>query len=644
MSNCINIGDSSSCLAEIIKVEIDYDMSDAAFQTVKDDLIQIDTMLDNTLTYYGSGEEESVRIAYISDIHLHHHLKYYDDNEELMIEDVVEKLHHSLEELNFRKFNKIYAVIFGGDISETPETTIKFLKRFRMEVEIPIFFILGNHDYIEFPNVYSCVNFYKDRLQEMQITLLHNEYVVYNHLEEQFIIFGGTGFAKYDEVWNANRVVCCKNFTREDEIKETTLFETAYKSALDIAKEQKKCFLCLSHYPVSACLNNAFEREAIYFSGHNHCNEYVRKEDKVLFADNQVGYENNNIMFKEATTGLIINPYSELKDGLYKTTVEDYLKFYRYLGEYVGDGILLYNRCKNGTLCIVKSKGYYGFFILSKKGISIVNGGTTKKLTTSVDFSWIRENFDIVVSKYLQMLLPLRRAQEEISRELKDLGLDGKIHGLIVDIDFYHHVALNPMDGNTNFYYSSEYGLKKDLNSFDEVIKSLESHSFGIEKRNYELIRKKYEEKAKTRGYLLGYDCRNSLLETESYEEENVSQQVEQIVSRKEGMYGVSRKINPLQRLFTGRVLRDFDLRLTETTQQIAHRKKLYKGRVFKYEGVRYQIVEDKGTDIVIAEELQKGSRSKGNNIRLSGKKKKFAIMELKAKIKKNDGETYWID
>lgn len=86
-------------------------------------------------------------------------------------------------------------------------------------------------------------------------------------------------------------------------------------------------------------------------------------------------------------------------------------------------------------------------------------------------------------------------------------------------------------------------------------------------------------------------------------------------------------------------------MRLTETTQQTSHRKKLYEGRVFKYDGVRYQIVEDKGGDIVVAEELQKGSRSKGNNIRLSGKKRRFAIEELKAKIKKNNrGETYWIE
>lgn len=137
----------------------------------------------------------------------------------------------------------------------------------------------------------------------------------------------------------------------------------------------------------------------------------------------------------------------------------------------------------------------------------------------------------------------------------------------------------------------------------------------------------------------------SNLLETENYEVEDISQRVEEFVSRKEGMYGVSRKISPLQRLFTGRVLRDFDLRLTETAQQTAHRKKLYGGRVFKYEGIRYQIVEDNGGDIVVAEELQKGSRSKGNGIRLSGKRRRFAIEELKSKIKKkNEYETHWIE
>lgn len=627
----------------------DWKQSQNALQIVDNQLAQVNELVGNSLTYYGDGREEGLRIAYMSDLHLGHHLKYYDNNAEQMIKAVVKKLQQSLERLDEDLYNRIYAIFFGGDISDSPEMTIRFFKKLRTKVKKPIFFVLGNHDYIEFSNVQSCISFYREKLQKLQITLLHNEYVECNHLEEKFIIFGGTGFAKYDEVWNANSMVCCSNFSREDEIRETTLFESAYQSALNAAKEEQKCLLCLFHYPVSACLNNKFAKEAIYFSGHNHCNEYMRKEDRVIYADNQIGYENNNFSFKEATTGLIPNPYSGLNDGLYKTSVKDYLKFYRYLGEDVGDGTLLCRRCENGTLYVVKRRGYYGFFIIStkrySKGISIVNGGMTKKLTTSTEISWICENFDVVVSKYLQILLPLRKVQEELSREIKELGLDGTIHGLIVDIDYYHHIALNPIDGTMDVYYASIFGLKKDLNSFDELIKSLEWYSSGIEKRDLELIQEKYEKRAHTKGYLLGSAFGNILLKAESCEMEDVSKRVEQVVSRKEGMYGVSRKISPLQRLFTGHVLRDFDLRLTETEQQNAHRKKLYGGRVFRYEGVRYQIIEDNGGDIVVAEELQKGSRSKGNGIRLSGKHKKFAIEELKAKIKKkNDRETYWID
>lgn len=565
----------------------DWNTSKDTLEVIDNSLVQIDSLSDNILTYYGGGQEESLRVAYISDLHLHHHLKYYDDNEEQMIEDIVKKLQDSLECLDEGQYNKIYAVFFAGDISETPNMTLKFLKKFRMKVKIPIFFVLGNHEYIEFQDVQSCVEFYRARLQELQIVLLHNEYIECTHLGGKFIIFGGTGFAKYNKVWNADRVVCCPNFTREDENRETTLFETTYQFALNISREQKKCLLCLSHYPISACLNNKFEKEVIYFSGHNHCNEYIRNEYKVLYADNQIGYENNQIIFKEATTGLIINPYSGLNDGYYQTSVEDYLKFYRYLGEYVGDGILLYRRCKKGVLWVVKSKGYYGFFLIStqdgSKGISIVNGGATKKLTKSIEFRWIYENFDIVVSKYLKALSSLRKVQEEFSRELKELGLDGTIHGLIVDIDFYHHIALDPIDRSIKVYFSVRAGSQKKLNSFEEVIKSLEQNSYWITKRNYELIRKKYEEQANISGYLLGSIFGSNLLETESYEVEELSQRTEQIVSLKEGMYKISRKISPLQRLFTGQVLRDFDLTLAETSQS-PYRNKSYYGRVFKYE------------------------------------------------------------
>lgn len=53
-------------------------------------------------------------------------------------------------------------------------------------------------------------------------------------------------------------------------------------------------------------------------------------------------------------------------------------------------------------------------------------------------------------------------------------------------------------------------------------------------------------------------------------------------VSRRTGVYGVSRAVNPLQRLFTGHVLRDFDLRLIEVEDDSAtHRALSMRGRVY---------------------------------------------------------------
>lgn len=115
---------------------------------------------------------------------------------------------------------------------------------------------------------------------------------------------------------------------------------------------------------------------------------------------------------------------------------------------------MIRNRCKEGKLYVIKSNGYYGFFIVKKSGTSIVNGGRTKKIALSQNIKWIQDNFNIVVNKYLAALEPLRAKQVQLSRELKSLGFKGTIHGLIVDIDFYNHILVNPFDGTITFYYS----------------------------------------------------------------------------------------------------------------------------------------------------------------------------------------------
>lgn len=760
-----------------------FDSNKSGIQVLESQLAKAEE-LSIPLLYYEVGKPYNpFKIAYISDIHLKHHLKYYDNSAKRMVRDISGKL--------FKSKRNADIVLFGGDITSNPDVAIMFftqfkrkydydnykcfknklnrLKRIKKEISLDsvskyvkcrdnlakyiekrkedlkslfdftvfekykaryypdiafekayenfkntkgfkkydvseqvevqildivslikmrkryeykiaehertlekeqleieefereysksieeislndykhillkdVYFVLGNHEYIEFSDIQTCVDFYKRELSKLGITLLQNEYVE----NDKFLLYGGTGFAKYDEVWNAKKVVCCPNFSREDEIKETTLFENGYREALEYAKGKGLCFLCVSHYPVSACLNNVYDRETIYFTGHNHRNEYVRTTDKVLYADNQVGYENNDIFFRIAATGFIINPYGGLNDGLYQTTVEEYLQFYRYLGESIGEGKLLYKRCENGDadFYVVKRRGYYGFFIISAQGISIVNGGKTKKITGSTDIAWICENFDIVVAKYLELLLPMRKVQEELSKELKELGFYGIIHGLIVDIDFNHHIAVNPLDGSMEYYYSSMWGRKMSLNSFDEVITSLELNRSLDDKRDYSVIKAKYAEKIKDKGYLLGIQTDSYLLETEDHEVEEISRRVEQIVSRTKGMYRVSRKINPLQRLFTGRVLREFDVKLTETKQQ-PYRKRLYINQIFLYEDNEYQVIKDDGSDIIQAVEIQYDFRAKGNEIRRTDNILEISITELLSKINNSKDMTCWLN
>ncbi len=772
------------CLKTTIKDEdIDYsrsmyewDEDSNALLTVDAQLAKVET-LSTPLTYYGL--KEVLHIAYISDIHLLHHLHFYDGNHKRMINDMTKKLYESM--------GKTDVIIFGGDTSSDSTLTICFYKEFmrRYDYEqfkvfkkelsrfkdlkkrlsshndstlvqkkekinkflderkkvLPEFYaalrkykrayyandtyktaweyykkvksygrfslsdndiqhvnetlpfldlsdkydkafseekerirrerynlerfeskygksikkiklsdykhvllegvyaVLGNHEFIGFPDIESGVSFYESELSKLGIKLLHNEY----DLHKDFLIYGGTGFAKYNEEWNADSLKCCDNFSREDEITETSVFEEEYKIALEYAKENGLCFLCVLHYPVSDCLGGKYDKEAIYFAGHNHNNEYVKSTDKVLYADNQVGYKHNNVGFKIATTSFEINPYHSLQDGMYQTSIEHYLQFYRFIGESVGQGNLLYQRCQNGKakLYVIKRKGYYGFFLVSNTGICIVNGGVIKRITISSDLSWICENFEIVISKYLQLLMPLRNAQEKISGELKELGFDGKIHGCILDIDFYHHIAVNPLDGNMELYYSRVWGIKSRLASFKDVMKSIEKRSSLIDKHDYKKIMEMYNKRSKDETYLLSKISDGYLIEMEDNDLEGGFGQ-EEIVSLKEGMYGVSRKISPLQRLFSGHVLRDFDLRLIETKLK-PYRTYLYTNRLFVYEYKTYKVVEDDGSEIIIAEEVQGEAEEQPNEIVLTGKRRKFSITTLKNEIAKRDWGTYWI-
>ena len=206
-----------------------------------------------------------------------------------------------------------------------------------------------------------------------------------------------------------------------------------------------------------------------------------------------------------------------------------------------------------------------------------------------------------MLSKYLKLLLPLRTVQNKLSKELRELGLKGTMHGCIVDINYDHHIMINPVVGTFEYYYSPSFGLKQDISSFTEVLKSLEIHNeYNISQYAFSKMRKLYDIRKKESGYLLSRES-NYFLTTE--EQTELESNVLYSVSRVTGAYGVSRKVSPLQRIFDNRVLRNFNIQLTET-QQKPYRNKSYVGSYFNYDEEDYKIIEDIGSDIIVAEQI----------------------------------------
>lgn len=516
---------SKNCSSNIRPRQVETDYTKSLYKlTEHQELIQPVKDFENYFPAYCES------IAYISDIHLLHHLKYYT-NKDTMLDNIVDTLCNSFKETKI--------IIFCGDISSDLELNIDFFTRFinnnKIKAVIPkIYTVLGNHEYTNFIISPEKLKNYTLSLEKIGIVLLHNNRII----ENKYLIFGGMGISKDCTV-------------------ETTIFQNEYKKAIKEAKNNKLTMICVTHYPIPHHLDNINNSETIYFSGHTHKNKYTHNEKNIVYSDNQVGYDNVNISFKIAKPSFTYNPYKTMKDGVYITSFNDYMAFYRYTGEFLS-GIRLSEMLNKDTLNIyvIKHKGYYGFFLINTqdkhKGVSILNGGKSKHLTNSTDITIIYNNFEAVIYKYLGLIVPLKNFQTKLSNELIKLSFSGEIHGCIVDIDFIHHIMINPFD-LTLFFYASNGSLFKIYDSFYSLIEDMENTNIYGFNLNY--IKELYKSNSLDPEYILATKSTrfkskyNSCLKYFN-KDYNLSDITE--------VYTVSNRINNLNRLLSSHILRDF--------------------------------------------------------------------------------------
>ncbi len=444
-----------------------------------------DIVADNrdmhSLSLLGDYDRKSQRIYYITDIHLMHRLQNANckskDDVRYVIQKVVDNIVNEVGSL----------LLIGGDVSSEFsifELFVKLLKRklsLKRYGKVDVIFVLGNHELWGFPekSIDEIVSIYKNVVEENGMHLIHNE-LLYKDSDEKIckisyekllclstkelrvqiqstriIILGGLGFSGYNEEFNANQGIYRATLDRNGEIAETIKFEKIYNKVLPSICDKNT--IIFTHTPKKDwAADTEPYKNFVYVSGHTHRNEFYDDGDYRIYSDNQIGYRNENPHLKNFLMNNEYDFFSDYEDGIYEISGAQYNDFYR------GKNIQMNFMREVNVLYMLKKNGYYCFIHEANSGsLTILNGGALKRLEET-DINYYFAHMDEVVSYIKKPLDKYMSIQQSISEAIRKIGGSGTIHGCIVDIDWYNHVYVNPVDLTVTGYYA--------LNMNDKIV------------------------------------------------------------------------------------------------------------------------------------------------------------------------------
>ncbi len=452
----------------------------------------------------------SQRISYITDLHLEFRLKNAKCRSKEDVLYVIKKIVDTIS------YEAAPVVLIGGDVSSNPIHYALFLKLLEDSLKggysrKNVIFVLGNHELWKYPqnSVEEIARKYKEMVNSRGMYLIHNDllYVDSNDaiciipnedlclmtVEEirkkvlctRLIVFGGIGFAKYNQVFNANQGIYRLTLDRKSEIKESEKYEILYKKIIPALKEKNT--IILTHFPQKDwCADGNPSNGLVYINGHNHRNEFYDDGEYRIYSDNQIGYHNENVHLKSLLMDNEYDCFSDYDDGIYSINGEQYNDFYR------GKNIRMNFTRKVNKLYMLKKAGFYCFIHESTSfSLSILNGGALKKLPRK-DINYYYEHMDEVIAYIQEPFIKYSDYQKKIADEIKKIGGSGKIHGCIIDIDWFNHLYVNPVDSSVTAYWAASI---IDKMVYPDVISLIKSECPSLYSNYKRLIKdKKYKE------------------------------------------------------------------------------------------------------------------------------------------------------
>lgn len=432
-------------------------------------------------------------VNYITDLHLLHRLHNANckslNDEIYVIQKIVDNIIGK-----FGGWKNI--ILIGGDTSSDFFHFELFVKLLRSSIDerksdVKVIFTLGNHELWDFIGIKldDIIDKYRKVIIDNKMYLLQNNLIFkydWNNIEEisteelkslsksvlqirlnkaRVILFGGIGFAGYNEKFNANQLIYKLALNRQQEIEESKKFEELYKKICADLSDRR--VIIFTHMPQKDwCSNNTQIKGFIYVSGHTHRNYFYDDGDYRLYSDNQIGYYQENCRLKYFYLEDDYDIFATYEDGIYEITREDYLDFYR------GKNMTMTFNRDFKNLYMLKKNGFYMFILQYSNGnLSILNGGAVKRLAHKAVYYYY-EYMDKVISYIKTPLDNFSNYQKQIADEIKAIGGSGNIHGAIIDIDFFNHIYVNPVDLNVTAYWASDIINKVVFDDTPALLKS----------------------------------------------------------------------------------------------------------------------------------------------------------------------------
>ncbi|MDD2286553.1 MAG: metallophosphoesterase [Paludibacter sp.] len=435
-------------------------------------------------------------VYYITDLHLDEKIddRYSDNSTDDEIKAYIDGVAKNIAE-KFSETDDIRRkiLLIGGDVSHKYEITAMFYSALSKYI-LPdkIIAILGNHELwdskIKKSNsrVDTTIERYRKMFNKLKIRFLQNSILILKRMGEAvfiseseikklsvkklrdkcadgtLLLLGGIGFAGRNDDLNANSGMYRETLISRDEEKRlSSNFEGLYRKLRNAVSDAP--VIILTHMPMRDWSGDPYESNWCYVSGHTHKNRYYEDNGTRVFEDNQIGRKDKPIRLKYFDFGDKPDIFRYYDDGKYTLNKKTYIDFYRNLGYEIQID-------RSDKVIMIKKNGFYCFFCKIDGSYRILEGGMPHRVANQ-DLNYYYNNLTEYGTKIIETLKPYTEYLTAVSNLVKSIKGSGKIHGCIVDIDYYNHIFVNPFDSKLTAYYATDIINKIVYPTLDDLLK-----------------------------------------------------------------------------------------------------------------------------------------------------------------------------